>query len=126
MEVKLSREHLWLKEVHPFRFLIGITSHVLHHWGEIVGMELPSKGLEMKKGEPIGTVETEKSVHDLYAPLSGKIVEVNPKWVNADQERLKNFEFWDWIFVIDANESHELTQLMTVKEYEDWIKEEPK
>ena len=86
-ELRYSEEHEWVK-VEGDKVRIGITDFAQHELGDIVFVELPEVGDELKADEPFGSVESVKTVSELYAPISGKIVEVNedlsddPQFVN--------------------------------------------
>jgi len=82
-----SQEHEWVKK-EDGKVRIGITDFAQDELGDIVFVELPAAGDEVKKDEPFGSVESVKTVSELYAPVSGKVVEVNenleenPEFVN--------------------------------------------
>jgi len=86
-ELKYSEEHEWVK-VEGNRVRIGITDFAQSELGDIVFVELPEVGDEVEADEPFGSVESVKTVSELYAPISGKVVEVNdelddsPEFVN--------------------------------------------
>ena len=75
-ELKYTNDHEWAHEEGEV-LVIGITDHAQEALGEIVYIELPSEGDEITKGDPFGAVESTKAVSDLYAPVSGDVVEVN-------------------------------------------------
>ena len=76
-ELKYSEEHEWVKSEGDNRVRIGITDFAQSELGDIVFVELPEVGDEVTAGEPFGSVESVKTVSELYAPVSGKVVEVN-------------------------------------------------
>src|SRR6516165_10824490 len=88
-DYKYTKEHEWLK-VEGNTGTIGITDHAQSSLGDIVFVELPKVGSEIKKGQSFGTVESVKAVSDLFAPVSGKVTDVNgelatsPEKVNSD------------------------------------------
>ena len=88
-ELKYTKEHEWVK-LEDDLVVIGITDYAQDALGEIVYIELPSEGDEVTRGNPFGAVESTKSVSDLYAPVSGEVVEVNealldsPEAINED------------------------------------------
>ncbi|MEM7008534.1 MAG: glycine cleavage system protein GcvH, partial [Thermodesulfobacteriota bacterium] len=75
-ELKYTNDHEWAHEEADV-LVIGITDYAQDSLGEIVYIELPSEGDEITKGDPFGAVESTKAVSDLYAPVSGDVVEVN-------------------------------------------------
>lgn len=84
-----SREHEWIK-VQGNKAIIGITDYAQHSLGDVVFVELPEVGRQLKSGEVLGVVESVKAVSDIYAPCSGRITAVNenlldnPDLVNRD------------------------------------------
>lgn len=89
-QLRYTDEHEWVERVSDNRVRIGITEYAQSKLGDIVFVQLPEVGTETDSGEPFGEVESPKSVSDLFAPLSGKVVEVNnaleasPELVNSD------------------------------------------
>lgn len=89
-QLRYTDEHEWVERVSDTRVRIGITEYAQSKLGDIVFVQLPEVGGETESGEPFGEVESPKSVSDLYAPLTGKVVEVNtaletsPELVNTD------------------------------------------
>lgn len=89
-QLRYTDEHEWVERVSDTRVRIGITEYAQSKLGDVVFVQLPDVGSETESGEPFGEVESPKSVSDLYAPLSGKVVEVNssletsPELVNTD------------------------------------------
>src|SRR5438309_8405245 len=75
-ELRYSEEHEWVK-VEGDKVRVGITEFAQHELGDIVFVELPEVGTVLKADEPFGSVESVKTVSELYAPISGKVVEIN-------------------------------------------------
>jgi glycine cleavage system H protein len=122
-ELRYSEEHEWVKlEGETVR--VGITHFAQSELGDIVFVELPEVGDEVSADEPFGSVESVKTVSELYAPLSGKVVEVNedlsdsPEFVNESPYEKA------WMIVIEPSNSSELDNLMTAEQYEAMIKED--
>ena len=86
-DLTYTAEHEWFRAGDG---AVGITAHAQHALGDVVYVELPAPGTQVEAGRPFGTVESVKSVSDLYAPVSGTVTEVNarlgaePELVNAD------------------------------------------
>ncbi|ETI66095.1 glycine cleavage system protein GcvH [Neobacillus vireti] len=116
-ELRYSEEHEWVK-VEGERVRVGITDFAQHELGDIVFVELPEVGDEISADEPFGSVESVKTVSELYAPVSGKVVEVNedlsdsPEFVNESPYEKA------WMVVIELSDSSELEKLMTAEQYE--------
>nr|WP_144928432.1 glycine cleavage system protein GcvH [Paenibacillus bovis] len=111
-----SDEHEWVKEEGD-KVRIGITDFAQDELGDIVFVELPEVGDEIKADEPFGSVESVKTVSELYAPLSGKVVEVNDDL--DDSPELVNSSPFDkaWLVVIEPTNPSEKEKLMNAEEY---------
>jgi glycine cleavage system H protein len=117
-----SKEWMWVK-VENGKVRIGITDYAQKQLNEVVFAELPNVGGEVVKGEPFGTVESVKSVSDLVAPVSGKIVEVNKK-VSDNTETLNEDPYKEgWLLVISPkNLSQDIETLMNFEQAVEWHK----
>ena len=88
-DLKYTKEHEWLK-VDGETAIIGITEHAQSELGDIIFIEFPNVDQKIEKNEPFGTIEAVKTVADLFAPVSGKVIEINetlednPEFVNSD------------------------------------------
>jgi glycine cleavage system H protein len=122
-ELRYSEEHEWVKgEGEKVR--IGITDFAQSELGDIVFVELPEVGDEISADEPFGSVESVKTVSELYAPISGKVVEVNedlndsPEFVNESPYEKA------WMIVVEPTDAGEVDKLMTAEQYEAMTKED--
>lgn len=119
-ELRYTKEHEWVK-TEDGTVRIGITAFAQSELGDIVFVELPEIGDELKANEPFGSVESVKTVSELYAPISGKVVEVNedlsdnPEYVNES-----TFEK-AWMIVLEPSNSSDIENLMSAEEYESLI-----
>ena len=77
-----SKDHEWLKIIDR-NFYIGITEYAQSELGDIIFMELPEVGLKISKGDSIATIEAVKTVADVYAPISGEIIDINSDLENS-------------------------------------------
>ena len=118
-----SKDWMWVK-VENGKVRVGITDYAQKQLNEVVFAELPSAGNEAIKGEPFGTVESVKSVSDLVAPVSGKIVEVNAK-VGSNPETLNEDPYKEgWILVMSpTNLADDLKTLMNYEQAVEWHKQ---
>ena len=122
-EYKYSKEHEWVK-VEGDVVRIGITDFAQDELGDIVFVELPEVGDEVTADEPFGSVESVKTVSELYAPVSGKVVEVNedlsdsPEFVNESPYEKA------WMIVVELSDASEVDKLMTAEQYEEMTKED--
>ncbi|MFE7063245.1 glycine cleavage system protein GcvH [Sutcliffiella sp. NPDC057660] len=122
-ELRYSEEHEWVK-VEGEKVRVGITDFAQSELGDIVFVELPEVGDEISADEPFGSVESVKTVSELYAPISGKVVEVNedlndsPEFVNESPYEKA------WMIVVEPTEAGEVDKLMTAEQYEAMTKED--
>ncbi len=116
--LKYTEDHEWI-EVNNGEARYGITDYAQDELGDIVYVELPEVGEEVKKGDMLGVIESVKTVSDLYAPLSGTIKDVNDELEGAP-ELLNDDPYEDgWIVVFEIADGDELDSLLDPKEYED-------
>lgn len=116
-----SKDHEWLR-VEGDTVVVGVTDYAQHELGDVVYVDLPAVGKELKKGDPVANIESVKAVSDVYAPVSGKITEVNQN-LNSTPELINQEPFaGGWIFKISMTQSSELQELMDGKKYEEYLK----
>ncbi len=122
-ELKYSEEHEWVK-VDGNKVHVGITDFAQSELGDIVFVELPEVGDEITADEPFGSVESVKTVSELYAPVSGKVVEINEELDDAPE--LVNESPYEkaWMIVVELSDVSELDNLMTAEKYEEMISED--
>ncbi|HOA98373.1 MAG TPA: glycine cleavage system protein GcvH [Candidatus Atribacteria bacterium] len=120
-----TKSHEWVK-VEDDRAIVGVTSYAQDQLVEVVFVELPEEGKEVEAGDAVATLESVKAVADVYAPVSGKIIEVNKQLEN--QPELVNQDPYGegWIFVIEIAGEEELHTLMKVSDYQSLIENELK
>jgi glycine cleavage system H protein len=117
-----TREDEWVR-VERNRVTIGITDYAQQQLGDIVFVDLPEVGRALDRGEPFGVVESVKAVADLFAPITGEVVEVNaglaeaPDGVNADC-------YGDgWMLVVQIADESEFEQLLGAADYAQHVKD---
>jgi len=115
-ELLYSKEHLWIR-VEDGKAVIGITDHAQESLGTISAIELPDAGDELEQDDSFGTIEARKTVAELYAPVSGQVVEVNSEVV--DSPEIVNDDPYDagWLLVVEMADSEELKLLMSADDY---------
>ena len=121
-ELKYSKEHEWIK-VEGNTATIGITEYAQGELGDIVFVELPDVDDEINEGDTFGSVESVKTVSELYAPVSGKIVETNdeledsPEFVNESPYEKA------WMVKVELNDESQLDELLSAEQYSEMIGE---
>jgi len=122
-DIKYTKEHEWVK-VNGNIATIGITDYAQEQLGDIVYVELPDDNEIVTKGDAFGVVESVKSVSDVNAPVSGKVVEKNdplkdnPETINEDPYNE------GWICRLEMSDKGDLGDLMNAEEYEAFVSEE--
>lgn len=122
-DLRYSEEHEWVK-VESDLVRIGITDFAQHQLGDVVYVELPAEGDSFDSMEPFGVIESVKAASDLYAPVTGAIVEVNvgledaPELVNEDPYGE------GWMLVVEPGDVSEVENLLSADQYSDLIEEE--
>lgn len=115
-EYKYSDEHIWVK-VEGDKARIGITEFAQSEFGDIVFIELPEVGTELKINEPFGSVESVKTVSELYAPISGKVIEINGE-LESNPELVNESPYEKaWLLVMEVSDASELDKLLSAEEY---------
>ncbi|MCX7719858.1 MAG: glycine cleavage system protein GcvH [Dictyoglomus thermophilum] len=119
---KYSKDHEWAK-LEGNIAIIGITYHAQEELGDIVHIDLPEVGKEVKQNEVLAVVESVKSASDVYSPLSGKVIEVNenlktkPELINEDPYNA------GWIVKLELSDPKEYESLLSAEEYKKLIGE---
>ena len=117
---KYTKDHEWI-EVDGDRGKVGITDYAQKQLGDVVYLELPAIGAKLTQGQSFGTIESVKAVSELYAPVSGEVVEVNdalkgkPEQVNADPHA-------SWLIVLKLQNTAETGALLDAAQYSDLVK----
>ncbi|WP_461201660.1 glycine cleavage system protein GcvH [Anoxybacillus sp. TBDG-1] len=122
-ELRYSQEHEWVR-VEGNTVRIGITDFAQSELGDIVFVELPEVGAQLTANEPFGSVESVKTVSELYAPISGKVIAVNEEL--KDNPEYVNESPYDkaWMIVIEPSDLSEVDNLLTAEQYEQMINED--
>jgi glycine cleavage system H protein len=122
---RYTKQHEWI-DVQDGVGAIGITDYAQHELGDVVFVELPKPGAKVQAGKSFGTVESVKAVSEIYAPVSGEVVEANaeleatPEKLNSDPHKSA------WLIRVKLADQAELAKLMDAKAYEAFISEKNK
>jgi glycine cleavage system H protein len=121
--LKYTKEHEWAR-IEGNRVVVGITDFAQEELGDVVFVELPEVGTSVEVAGTFGVVESVKAVSDLYAPVSGTIVEVN--LVLEDRPELVNQSPYGegWMIVIEMSNTETVQQLLSAEEYQTYIDQE--
>ncbi len=117
---KYTQEHEWI-DVEGNIATIGITNHAQDSLGDIVFIELPSVGKEVKQGDNIAVIESVKAASDIYAPIEGKVVEVNEAIVDDNSIVNSDAEGNGWFFKIEISAPSQLDALLDKEDYDKLI-----
>lgn len=121
---KYSKDHEWAKDESNDVILMGITDFAQEQLTDIVYVELPAVGKKVRQSEPVAVVESVKSVSDVYAPLSGEVIEVNSK-LEQQPDLINQDAFGEgWIAKMKIDNPGEWPSLMDADVYEALTKEE--
>ena len=118
--LKYTKDHEWV-ELSGDSAKVGITDYAQNQLGDVVYVELPEVGKTLKQGESFGTIESVKAVSELYAPVSGEVLEVNaalkdkPERVNANPHE-------NWMIVLKLTNPGEASALLDATAYADLVK----
>ena len=113
---RYTREHECARE-QDGRGTVGITDYAQDQLGDIVFVDLPEMGSDVQAGQPLGEVESTKSVADVFSPISGKVVEVNEA-VESSPELINSDPYGDgWLVVIEPTEAGSVESLMSSEDY---------
>ncbi|WP_110113794.1 glycine cleavage system protein GcvH [Bacillus sp. CGMCC 1.16541] len=121
-ELRYSEEHEWVK-VEGDLVRVGITDFAQSELGDIVFVELPEVGAMIQADEPFGSVESVKTVSELYAPISGEVVEVNEDLDDSPEHVNESPYEKAWMIVVKPSDAGEVDKLMTAEEYENMVNE---
>ncbi len=115
--LKYTKTHEWLK-IEGKNAIVGITDHAQSELTDIVFVELPEIGKEVKRGDELCVVESVKSVSEIYSPLSGKVVKVNIKL--DDSPEIINESPYDkgWLLELEIKDKSEIDSLLDTETYE--------
>jgi glycine cleavage system H protein len=120
-ELRYTREHEWAK-IEGKRARVGITHFAQDQLGDVVFVELPKVGAKVTQMKAFGVVESVKAVSDLFAPLSGVVVEVNQELVQQPERVNRDPYGAGWLVAVELSTPAEVEQLMSAQQYEEYLK----
>jgi len=121
-ELRYTAEDEWVR-IEGDRVTVGVTDYAQQQLGDIVLVELPQTGITLEKGEPFGVIESVKAVSDLYAPISGEVVEVNAELANHPEQVNEDCYGDGWMISIEPSDASELEALLDANAYKKSIED---
>jgi glycine cleavage system H protein len=115
-----TKEHEWVR-VEGDIGVVGITDHAQKELGDIVYVDLPKVGAGAEKGKTVGSVESVKAVSDIYAPVSGEVVEVNGALATAPEKLNEDPHGEAWLVKIKLSNPEEIKQLLNSADYQKYV-----
>ena len=123
-DLKFHKSHEWVRVEGNGRATIGISDHAQGLLGDLVYVELPSVGDQVEAGNACAVVESVKAASDVYAPISGKVVEVNAALADKP-ETINEDAYGDgWMFVVEIEDADQLNELLSPDDYAEQLEED--
>lgn len=119
-DVKYTKDHEWIRVEGEVAY-VGITDYAQSELGEIVFVDIPTQGETVAKEESFGTIEAVKTVSDLFMPVSGEVLEVNPELEEAPELVNEDAYGKGWLIKISMTDASELGDLLSADEYQQLI-----
>jgi glycine cleavage system H protein len=116
-DLKYTKSHEWIRQEADGTVTVGITHHAQESLGDLVFVELPAVGRQVKRDEECAVVESVKAAADIYAPLSGEVVAVNPELADAP-EKINQDAYSAWMFKLKPSAAGELAGLLDAAAYQ--------
>lgn len=123
-DLRYTKEHEWVRDEGSGRARFGITDYAQDALGDVVYVDVPQTGAEVTAGQPLGEVESTKSVSDVYAPVTGAVVERNQQ-LEDRPELLNEQPYGDgWLVVVEMREPAQLEGLMDAGAYRAFVEQQ--
>ena len=120
-DLKYTKEHEWARHSDG-RITVGVTDYAQDALGEVVFLELPEINADVSKEDTFGVIESVKAANDLFAPVSGRVVEVNTSVVESPEMVNTDPYGEGWLIAVEPSDLAELDELMTAKEYAEYVR----
>ena len=120
-ELRYSKEHEWVRALPDGTAFVGITFFAQEQLGDIVYLDLPPEGTQLVQSEKLGEVESVKAVSDLFAPVSGEVLEVNQAAVQKPELANQQPHSEGWLIKVRLADPRELETLMNSSQYQDTV-----
>lgn len=119
-QLHYTKEHEWVSVENGIG-TVGITDHAQSELGDIVYVDLPRQGAEVSQGSVIGSVESVKAVSDIYSPISGEVLEINPLLAEAPERLNDDPHGAAWLVKIRLGSPEEIKNLLSAADYRTYI-----
>jgi len=117
---RYTKEHEWVS-VDGDLGTIGISDHAQNELGDIVYVDLPKVGAHLEQGKSLGSVESVKAVSDIYSPVSGEVVEINPELADHPEKLNSDPHGAAWLVKIRLSDAGQVQGLMTAADYQSYV-----
>ena len=125
LELRYTDQHEWVR-VDGDVAIVGVTDYAQHELGDVVFVELPKKGTKVTAGKSFGTVESVKAVSEIYAPISGEVVDINTELLNTPEKINTDPHGAAWLVKLRIANAAETSKLMDAAAYEKFIADKGK
>lgn len=119
-DYRYTKEHEWVHLVGDTA-TIGITFHAQEELGDIVYVDLPKPGTKLDKGKSLGSVESVKAVSDIYAPVSGEVIEINEGLATAPEKLNEDPHKAAWLVKVRVDGAGDFNNLLSAGDYQNYI-----
>lgn len=123
MSVKYTKDHEWVREEGGV-YVVGISAHAAEQLGDVVFVELPEAGKTLSKGDDMAVVESVKAASDVYAPISGEVVEINQAIADEPAKVNEDAQGAAWFVKLKASNAGDLDELMDEAAYKEFVENE--
>jgi glycine cleavage system H protein len=124
-DYRYTKDHEWVK-MDGSMGTIGITDYAQHELGDVVFVELPKVGAQLKAGQSLGTVESVKAVSEIFCPVSGEVTEINPALAAAPEKINQDPHNSAWLIKMHLVDAKEAAGLMDAAAYQAYVAEKSK
>lgn len=121
--LKYTKSHEWVKLEEDGTATIGITHHAQELLGDMVFVETPKVGRQLQQGEECAVVESVKAAADVYAPITGEVISINPE-LEAAPEKINQDAYSAWLYKLKPSNSADLNDLLDSTEYQKLLESE--
>tara|TARA_B110000881_G_scaffold173374_1_gene157509 strand:- start:296 stop:682 length:387 start_codon:yes stop_codon:yes gene_type:complete len=122
-DLKYAATHEWVRQEGDNIVTVGISDFAQEQLGDVVFVELPEVGTTVEAGDAVAVVESVKAASDIYSPVTGEVIEVNPVLEDAPETVNEDSYDYGWFFKIRQAESGDLEELMDAESYQDQCEE---